>query len=97
MHAEGDLAKWSARDIHDIAGHHLPGVDLVVMVVNQVTVMIVRGCDGDCLGFRRSGRVLSDFLAAALGWLATSGGKSWLVSIVDLGMTGIDGWYGWYC
>ena len=36
MHTEGDLAKWSARDIHDIAGHHLPGVDLVVMVVNQV-------------------------------------------------------------
>ena len=28
------MAKWSARDIHDIAGHHLPGVDLVVMVVN---------------------------------------------------------------
>ena len=36
MHTEGDLAKWSARDIHDIAGQHLPGVDLVVMVVNQV-------------------------------------------------------------
>ena len=30
------MAKWSARDIHDIAGQHLPGVDLVVMVVNQV-------------------------------------------------------------
>ena len=28
------MAKWSARDIHDIAGHHLPGVDLVVMVVD---------------------------------------------------------------
>ena len=48
LHAEGDLAKWSARDIHDIAGHHLPGVDLVVLVVNQVVVRIVRG-EGDLI------------------------------------------------
>ena len=42
------MAKWSARDIHDIAGHHLPGVDLVVLVVNQVVVMILKG-ECDCL------------------------------------------------
>ena len=89
LHAEGDLAKWSARDIHDIAGHHLPGVDLVVLVVNQVVVRIVRG-EGDLIAWIQVERArLERLLSRSTGMV---GYLRWVGLLLQVGM---DGWFQW--
>ena len=83
------MAKWSARDIHDIAGHHLPGVDLVVLVVNQVVVRIVRG-EGDLIAWLQVERArLERLLSRSTGMV---GYLRWVGLVLQVGM---DGWFQW--